>query len=59
MIMNIREAKKVLYTVITGRYDFLFPPLVQQPGFDMICFTDDESLESDCLKYAPYRIFRK
>ena len=51
--MDIRDAKKVLYTVITDRYDFLFPPLVNQPGFDLVCFTDDDTLESDYYEIRP------
>lgn len=39
--------KKVVYTVITGKYD----GLLSQPkaeGWDYICFTDDPNLKSDC-----------
>ncbi|MDR1604924.1 MAG: glycosyltransferase [Gracilibacteraceae bacterium] len=45
--------KKVIYTVITGQYDCLFPPLAQQPGWDLLCFTDDPGLKSDFWSVRP------
>jgi len=38
---------KVLYTCITGNYDTLIAPRCRQPGFDLICFTDNPELTSD------------
>jgi len=38
---------KALYTCITGDYDRLIAPKYPQPGFDMICFTDNPELTSD------------
>lgn len=38
--------KKVIYTVITGDYDELYPPLCDQPGWDLICFTDNTKMHS-------------
>lgn len=34
--------KKVVYTCISGPYDSLKDPYVIEPGFDYICFTDQE-----------------
>ncbi len=45
--------KKVIYTVITNRYDHLFPSLTKQDGWDMICFTDDESLTGEGWQVRP------
>jgi hypothetical protein len=39
--------KKAIYTVITGSYDVLRPPLVRSAGFDYICFTDDPELQCE------------
>src|ERR1044072_5401245 len=36
--------KRAIYTVITGNYDTLRPPLVRSAGFDYICFTDSPDL---------------
>lgn len=36
--------KRAIYTVITGNYDTLRPPLVRSAGFDYICFTDDPDM---------------
>lgn len=38
--------KKVIYTVITNKYDYLFPALVEQEGWDMVCFSDDAELKA-------------
>lgn len=35
---------RAIYTVITGNYDALRPPLVRSAGFDYICFTDSPDL---------------
>ena len=39
--------RKVVYTYIFGKYDFLHKPRVVTPGWDYICFTDDPELRSD------------
>ncbi|MDR1320383.1 MAG: glycosyltransferase [Gracilibacteraceae bacterium] len=44
---------KVIYTVIINQYDCLFPPLADQPGWDLICFTDDPSLTSNIWDVRP------
>lgn len=35
--------RRAIYTVVTGNYDTL-KPVRQWPGFDFICFTDDDTL---------------
>lgn len=51
--MDVSQLKKVAYTVITDGYDHLFPPTAPQPGWDLICFTDDPTLESDVFAVRP------
>lgn len=48
-----KKAKKVIYTVITNQYDHLFPPLADQDGWDLICFSDDESLKAEGWQVKP------
>ncbi len=45
--------KRCIYTVITGGYDPLFPPLASQPGWDMLAFTDDGSIQSPVWQVRP------
>lgn len=45
--------KKVIYTVITNHYDRLFPPLVEQEGWDMVCFSDDAQLVAEGWQVRP------
>lgn len=40
------ERKKVVYTCLTGDYDFLAPPEFVDSSFDYVCFTDSERLLS-------------
>lgn len=44
------QPKKVIYTCITGNYDRLIEPSVITPGFDYICFTDNDDLKSKTWK---------
>lgn len=41
------RGKGCVYTVITGQYDELRDPLYIDPAFDYICFTNDNTLNSD------------
>jgi hypothetical protein len=43
----------VIYTFIVGGYDTLKDPYVVTPGWDYICFTDDETLTSDVWDVRP------
>ncbi len=45
--------KKCIYTVITNHYDAVYPPVVDQPGWDMLCFTDNTDIESDFWQILP------
>ncbi len=51
--MDIRNTKRVLYTVITDDYDHIFPPMMDQPGWDMICFTDNPDAQSGFWQVRP------
>ena len=39
--------KKAVYNVITGGYDELHDPKIITPGWDYICFTDNNNLRSE------------
>lgn len=39
--------RRAIYTVITGNYDTLRPPLVRSLEYDYICFTDNADLSCD------------
>lgn len=45
--------KKVVYTCITGGYDTLIDPKFVTDGFDYVCFTDNDNMESDIWKIRP------
>lgn len=45
--------KKVIYTCITGGYEKLVDPFVISPGYDYICFTDSNEIESKIWKIRP------
>lgn len=60
--------KKVVYTCIYGKYDVLRDPLVVNPNWDYICFTDQNftsnvwdtrKIPNDCLSEDPKKIQRK
>jgi len=42
--------KKVVYTAIIGKYDYLKEPKIISEGFDYICFTDDVTLKNKVWK---------
>lgn len=44
---------KVVYTCITGGYDYLIEPKQLTQGFDYICFTDNPSLTSSIWDIRP------
>ena len=44
---QFKNRKKVVYTVITGKYDELLTPVTRSKGWDYICFTDNSEVESD------------
>lgn len=46
--------KKALFTCVTGNYDFLFPPQNNTPGWDYICFTDNEKLQPGGWEVIPF-----
>jgi hypothetical protein len=45
----VSKKKIVVYTAIFGGYDQL-KPLINHPGCDYVCFTDDASLQSDIFQ---------
>jgi hypothetical protein len=45
--LDITKNKNVIYTIIIGDYDNLKPPKIITPGWDYICFTDNDSIMSD------------
>lgn len=45
--------KKVIYTCITGDYDFLREPTYISDGFDYICFTDNTNFKSNVWIIKP------
>ncbi|WP_323735685.1 glycosyltransferase [Methanosphaera sp. ISO3-F5] len=51
--IDFNNSKLVVYTALTGNYDELVTPLVINPKFDYICFTDNPNLKSDfwTIKY--------
>ena len=45
--------KKCVYIVIAGKYDYPFAHSIRRPDFDYICFTDDETIQSDFWEIRP------
>jgi hypothetical protein len=45
--------KKVVYTCITGGYDSLIDPSYITEGFDYVCFTDNQIMNSDIWEIRP------
>ena len=50
-----KKSDKVVYTVITGGYNNLFPLLYYDTGWDYVCFTDDENLIKSGHKFWQIR----
>lgn len=49
--------KKVIYTILVGKYDALIQPLVVDEGFDYICFSNDfneETIGVWCIRKIPF-----
>ena len=45
-LQNVRNGKKLFYTVLTGAYDQLNEIPLKLPNWDYLCFTDNRSLTS-------------
>ena len=45
--------KKVIYTCITGAYELLDDPFVISPGYDYVCFTNYNKIQSDIWEIRP------
>ena len=46
-------SKKVIYTCITGGYDNIIEPSKITPGWDYVCFTDNDKMESNVWDIRP------
>ncbi len=44
---SMEKNKKVIYTCITGSYDYLIDPTYVTEGFDYVCFTDNVNFKSN------------
>lgn len=51
--INVEKNKKVIYTCITGPYDCLDDPFIISPGYDYVCFTNDNAIKSDIWDIRP------
>ncbi|WP_304125524.1 glycosyltransferase [Methanosphaera cuniculi] len=45
--IDLEDKKIAVYTAVTGGYDILDEPSVENNNFDYICFTDNPNLKSD------------
>lgn len=45
--------KYIVYTCITKKYDWLLPPLCQEPGIKYICFTDTPDISPNGWEIMP------
>lgn len=45
--------KNVIYTCISGNYDSLIEPEFISDGFDYVCFTDNDNIDSSVWKIRP------
>lgn len=45
--LDLKDKKVAVYTAITGGYDVLETPSIENRNFDYICFTDNPNLTSD------------
>ena len=53
-MLNLRiENKKVIYTCITGAYELLDDPFVVSPGYDYVCFTNYDEIQSNVWQIRP------
>ena len=53
LIEDIKDSKIAVYTAFTGDYDSLKEPDFVDENCDYICFTDNESVESDLYEIIP------
>lgn len=44
---------KVIYTCITGKYELLDDPFIISPGYDYVCFTNYDKIQSNIWKIRP------